>query len=343
VEAKGGLLTIKGSITGTGALSVLTGATLSLGTLPASVASVSDAGTLLLAGGTLTETTGTVTGFGLLSGFGKLVGPLANSGSVQAKGGLLTTTGAITGTGSLSVLASASLSLGTAADSAASVTDGGSLLLTGGTLTAGSLTVAAASLLSGFGKVADAVANSGALQAKGGLLDITGAVTGTGALNIQNASSLELGAATAETVTFATGATGLLKLDAPATFTGPITGLVVGDIIDFSKTTATSPVLSGTTLSVDVGGTTEKYKVSGVGGAALSGVHFVAQSDGAGGTELVLTSGAAAVLKAITAAQSSLLPSLGASTETTSAPVLGGSYAGLESVRTDLLAFQFHH
>ena len=42
----------------------------------------------------------------------------------------------------------------------------------------------------------------------------------------------------------------MLKLDNPASFTGQIDGLAVGDIIDLSGTAVTKAVIAGATLTV---------------------------------------------------------------------------------------------
>jgi hypothetical protein len=81
----------------------------------------------------------------------------------------------------------------------------------------------------------------------------------------------------------------MLRLDAPAQFLCPISGLAVGDVIDFAHATATGPAVNGNVLSVTVGGKALSFTVGG----ALAGNHFAVQSDSAGGTELILTAGVA--------------------------------------------------
>ena len=99
-------------------------------------------------------------------------------------------------------------------------------------------------------------------------------MSGSGTLQIENASTLEL-AAGSQAVTFATGATALLKIDTAAKFTGAIRGLTTGDAITFGNETVSSAVISGTTLTVVGSAGTTKYQVSG----SLTGNHFAIQSD----------------------------------------------------------------
>ena len=130
----------------------------------------------------------------------------------------------------------------------------------------------------------DTVANAGILAANGGILHVGGAVSGSGSETISGGGTLELGGADAQTVTFADAS--MLKLDNPASFTGQIDGLAVGDIIDLSGTAVTKTVIAGATLTVtESNGTQLSYQVAG----ALSGNYFAIQSDGASGDELILS------------------------------------------------------
>ena len=113
----------------------------------------------------------------------------------------------------------------------------------------------------------DTVANAGTLAANGGILHIAGAVSGSGSATISGGGTLELGGADAQTVTFADAST--LKLDNPASFTGPIQGLTAGDMIDLPGTAVTKAVISGQTLTVtESNGIQLSYKVAG----ELSGI-----------------------------------------------------------------------
>jgi fibronectin-binding autotransporter adhesin len=167
--------------------------------------------------------------------------------------------------------------------------DSGILMLAGGTLAAAALSTAVGGVISGSGTLAEAVANAGTIDASGGLLKLAGSVTGTGTLQIANASTLELAAADAEKVIYATGGVGTLQLDSAASFTGAIQGLALNDAIKFTNETITSAVLSGSTLTVTGSGGTTKYSVAG----ALAGNHFAIQPDK---HTLVLTAGTLAAL-----------------------------------------------
>ena len=115
----------------------------------------------------------------------------------------------------------------------------------------------------------DSLANFGTLAASGGVLQALGAVSGSGSATISGGGTLELGGSDAQTVTFADAST--LKLDNPASFTGEIEGLNVGDIIDLAGTTVTREAVSGSTLTVtESNGTQLSYQVAG----ALSGNYF---------------------------------------------------------------------
>ena len=82
--------------------------------------------------------------------------------------------------------------------------------------------------------VNSAVANSGSLLADGGNITFNGAVTGNGTATISGAATLEFAAASSETVNFAAGSTGTLKLDNSAAFTGSVSGLTTTTYIDFA-------------------------------------------------------------------------------------------------------------
>jgi hypothetical protein len=83
---------------------------------------------------------------------------------------------------------------------------------------------------------------------------------------------------------------GTLQLDAPNLLTGTISGLAVGDLIDFAHATVTNAVVNGTTLTVTFqGGTTENLTLT----TPLPSGDFVQTTlDGAGGTDVVVTNAA---------------------------------------------------
>jgi hypothetical protein len=123
--------------------------------------------------------------------------------------------------------------------------------------------------------VNSAVTNSGSLVAQGGNLTFKGAVTGNGSATISGAATLEFGAASAETVSFAAGSTGTLKLDNSASFTGSVSGLTTTTYIDLAdlawvqgQTTATFSAnianpTSGGTLTVSDGTHSDTINLAG--------------------------------------------------------------------------------
>ncbi|MBS0643701.1 MAG: hypothetical protein JSS43_27890 [Proteobacteria bacterium] len=174
--------------------------------------------------------------------------------------------------------------------------DTGLIQLAGGTFQVGTLTLGATGVLAGTGVVDEAPINNGKIQAQGGLLTVTGNITGTGSLLIDNASTLELGGIVSEVVNFTTGAVGTLKLDIATNFYGTITGLALGDVIDLADIAPAS--VTGVSMAADkviVSYTGHPDLVYAVAGPGINPAvnKFVAAADGAGGTKLTLTAGAA--------------------------------------------------
>ena len=168
---------------------------------------------------------------------------------------------------------------------AVQVDAGSALDLNGATISGGSVNISATGSIAGFGTISDAIVNYGTLEAKGGTFDITGAISGTGSAKIDQGAELELGGASAQDVMFA-GSAATLKLDDPTHFTGNITNLAVGDIIDLANIAVVSTTLSGSLLTVnEQNGQTLTFHVSG----ALLENDFHIQSDNNGGSDLVLT------------------------------------------------------
>jgi fibronectin-binding autotransporter adhesin len=222
-----------------------------------------------------------------LSGSGSLIQSFdPTSGTIKALEQTLTS---VALGGQLQVLANRGYT------SSLDLTDSGIVQLGGGTLAVGALTIATGGLLFGLGTVNEAPTNAGKIEAKGGLLTITGNIVGAGALQIDAASTLEVGGAASETATY-TGV-GTLKLDLPGSFTGPVAGLVLNDVIDLGGVTdVTKTAVVGSTLTVTRSGHPNlTYTVSGTG---LAGNHFDFALDGSGGTNLTLVAGpgAAAVV-----------------------------------------------
>ncbi|WP_201455999.1 beta strand repeat-containing protein, partial [Bradyrhizobium macuxiense] len=133
-----------------------------------------------------------------------------------------------------------------------------------------------------------AVQNSGNIWANGGNVDVTGVVTGSGTATISGAATLEFAAASAENTTFATGATGTLKLDQAENFTGTVSGFGAGDTLDFSDISAGANLTVGYTAnSAGTGGTlsisdgTHSASIALFGQFAAAG--FQVGSDAGGG------------------------------------------------------------
>ena len=243
LEARGGTLAVMGPVTGAGELYVASGSALALNEAPLAT----------LAGKV------TLSGAGSKLEFGK-AGDFLTLESVLTR---------IDAGGTLAVLGARGYF------SVHSITDLGLLDLGGGTISLRGLTLAATGRVIGTGTVTNPVANAGTIEAEGGTLTLAGAVTGAGVLEIANHATLELGAATAPTVRFATGAVGTLKLDAKAHLSGAISGLALGDAITFSGETVSSAAVNSGTLTVTGSGGQAAYRVSG----ALTGTHVAVQAD----------------------------------------------------------------
>ena len=132
--------------------------------------------------------------------------------------------------------------------------------------TSGVLTVAGGSLI-----------NDGNLIANGGTLAIDTSVTGNGSETISGSNSvLDLQVASAQNVTFASGAHGILQLDDAPNYTGTIAGLMTGDAIDLTKFQFSgNPAITGISGTGAVGTTTAITIQDGTQTAVL---HFVNQT-----------------------------------------------------------------
>ena len=173
-----------------------------------------------------------------------LSGNVANQGTLQALGGLTINSDVDNTGGNIQALQTGSV-----------------IILNGAKITGGSISTVAGSAIGGDGEI-DALKfiNAGAIYSEtqglpaatlvinsplinngiiragtngnssGASLIINGTVTGTGSAIINGADELEVSSAFADNIRFARGATGTLKLDAPAGFTRSVHGFAQGSI-----------------------------------------------------------------------------------------------------------------
>ena len=82
------------------------------------------------------------------------------------------------------------------------------------------------------------------------------------------------------------GATGILKLDDASAMKGGLTGMQIGDTIDFTNTLVTLVKRVGHTLTItEKSGTVLTFQVAGT----FTNTKFVIQSDGHNGDDIVLS------------------------------------------------------
>ena len=132
------------------------------------------------------------------------------------------------------------------------------------------------------------VANDGTLWANGGHVTLDGDVSGTGSARISGNGSLEIGGAFSEQIVFDDSATGTLKLDHPADFSGILSGFGEHDAIDLAGILGASASLSyaenaqgtGGTLSVTDGSPHRQHRVQ----RAIHGGRFPYRLPGAAAT-----------------------------------------------------------
>ena len=253
---------------------------------------VDDGGTLVLAfhpgaTGTLAVASGgTVNTRELVIGGGATPGGI---GTVTAStGGVVNVTG-VDPTNGFSVFMWPSATIDT--------TGGGSVDI-GATVTssAGSVSIGTTGVLTGAGHIAGNLIDGGRVEAFGGTLSVTGATNVTGLLLIGHGATLDLNGSETGRVTFADGTSvnGIgttLELHPQSdAFNGSIRGLKLGDAIDLANTVVTNPAnvttAGGILTVVTDAGQTLTYNVGNIGTQV-----FAPQSDGKGGTDLILSNG----------------------------------------------------
>jgi hypothetical protein len=122
-------------------------------------------------------------------------------------------------------------------------------------------------------------------------LDITGAVTGSGTLIVASAATLEIGGtiAAGQTIDF-TGSNDVVQFGATAGLSGILSGVGATDTIDLvslSSAGATTTLENANTLLVNSGGTSVALAL-GTGGFYTHDV-FTPSSDGASGTDIIVS------------------------------------------------------
>jgi RHS repeat-associated protein len=119
---------------------------------------------------------------------------------------------------------------------------------------------------------------------------VKNAINGTGSFVIENDGTLEIAAGTfANSVSFAQGAAGTLKLDPGATIATAVSGFATGDAIDFGDETVSSAAIANGALDVTFAdGTSESLSLQN---ASESFGPLALMADGTGGTEVFATAG----------------------------------------------------
>jgi hypothetical protein len=138
------------------------------------------------------------------------------------------------------------------------------------------------------------IQNAGTLWANSGKLTIDGAVTGDGNALISGSATLEFGAASSATTTFAANASGTLKLDDVLDFTGTIAGFNAHDQLDLGSVQfGDSLALNYSSNTAGTGGTLTVSDGTHTANIALSGQYdaggFHVGSDGTTGTLITYT------------------------------------------------------
>ena len=89
-----------------------------------------------------------------------------------------------------------------------------------------------------------------------------------------------------------------LELFSPTGLKGTVTGWQVGDVVDFVATSVTQVVVENNTLTVSYGNARDPQIASYLLANLQPNTHFELQSDGEGGTELVLQPGVQSAVNA---------------------------------------------
>jgi hypothetical protein len=180
-----------------GMLSVLGGRNF---TVVAAGGTLTDNGVFTLGGGTLNDARLIIGSLGELSGFGTIVGPVSNGGTIDITGGKMLFEGPISGNGTITTGAGGTADFTGGGTLTQPITGTGTLELTAGTftlagatVTIGNLLVDAATSLTGTGTVSSQTVDSGTITASGGTLTLAGGASGGGALTANAGALLVVG------------------------------------------------------------------------------------------------------------------------------------------------------
>ena len=130
--------------------------------------------------------------------------------------------------------------------------------------------------------------DTGAISAHSGRLDFTKAITGDGTMAVDAGATLEVDRSAAASLGMSfNGAGATLALGKPSKFAATISGFAPGDTIDLLATQATAATLkSGDKLVIFNGA--DKVATLQLAGD-YTGASFAVGSDGAGGTNITVT------------------------------------------------------
>ncbi len=269
---------------------------------------------------------GTVDGAGTLVVANATIGGLTVGGAaILSVTGMATQSGAVTIGDATSAAATLSIAKG------AAYTISGAVGIARGHATKSSLKVAGTltrSGATGVSVVGLATSDTGLIEVAAGTLDFASTLGGTGSLKIDSGAVLEAdstAAASLSTTFNGTGAT--LALKNPAKFASTISGFAPGDTIDLLGKKATAASVNASDQLVIVNGATTVATLQLAG--TYTGDTFSVTSDGAGGSNVTVSTGAMASPHAFVAAMAAVGGARGAAV---SSPIRGEPREGLRLI-----------
>jgi hypothetical protein len=339
------------TISSTGTLELLSGRNFTAS------AAFTDNGLLELGGVNFNAASGLSVGSaGKISGYGAILGAVADAGNITASGGTLSFSAAVTGAGALTAGTGAAIDLFAGGAMTQAISGAGTLQLDGTsahTLAAGAkisianVQVDAEAILSGAGTISGVVSDDGTVSATSGTLVLDGAVTGTGVLAAASGAVLNLagggsfsgiieGAGTlrldgAKPFTLQTGAS--LGVAAVVIDAGAILDLMEGGSLGGKFSGAGTLQLYGATAYTLSGGTIGNAIFIVGSGAALSGFGTISTSVTDAGT-ITASGGTLHVSGAITGS-GAVIAASGAVIDLTSGGALGGNISGAGTLKLD--------